>query len=62
MNRYIVRAKRLQTVEIMVCGVNEDDAFDNALESSDWDVIDTHEPDDVFVTDVTNDHNYQEEA
>jgi hypothetical protein len=62
MNRYIVRATRLQTVEIMVTGWDEDDAFDTAMESTEWDVVDTHEPDDVFVTDVTNDHNYQEEA
>ena len=62
MNRYIVRATRIQTVEIMVTGWDEDDAFDNAMASTDWDVVDTGEPDDVFVTDVTNDHNYQEEA
>jgi hypothetical protein len=61
MNRYIVRATRLQTVEIMVCGYDEDDAFDTAMASTDWDVIETSEPDDVFVTDVTNDHNYLEE-
>jgi len=62
MNRYIVRAKRLQTIEIMVTGWDEDDAFDAAMESTEWDVIDTHEPDDVFVTNVTHDINYQEEA
>jgi hypothetical protein len=61
MNRYIVRATRLQTVEIMVCGYDENDAFDTAMASTDWDVIETGEPDDVFVTDVTNDHNYLEE-
>jgi hypothetical protein len=61
MNRYIVRATRLQTVEIMVTGWDEDDAFDNAMESTDWDVIETGEHEDVFVTDVTNDHNYLEE-
>jgi len=46
----------------MVTGWDEDDAFDNAMASTDWDVIDTHEPDDVFVTDVTHDINFQEEA
>jgi hypothetical protein len=61
MNRYIVRAKRVQTVEVMVCGWDEDDAFDAAMESTDWDVVDTAEPDDVFVTDVTNSSDYQEE-
>jgi hypothetical protein len=61
MNRYIVRATRMQTVEVMVCGWDEDDAFDNAMSSKDWDVIDTSEPDDVFVTDVTNSSDYQEE-
>jgi len=61
MNRYIVRATRLQTVEIMVCGYDEDDAFDNAMASKDWDVIDTGVLEDVFVTDVTNDIDYQEE-
>jgi hypothetical protein len=61
MNRYIVRATRVQTVEVMVCGWDEDDAFDNAMSSKDWDVIDTSEPDDVFVTDVTNSSDYQEE-
>jgi hypothetical protein len=62
MNRYIVRATRLQTVEIMVCGYDEDDAFDNAMAYSDWDVIDTGEPDDACVMEVTYDINYQEEA
>jgi len=61
MNRYIVRATRVQTVEVMVCGWDEDDAFDNAMSSKDWDVIDTSEPDDVCVTDVTNSSDYQEE-
>jgi hypothetical protein len=61
MNRYIVRATRVQTVEVMVCGWDEDDAFDNAMSSKDWDVIDTSEPDDVYVTDVTNSSDYQEE-
>jgi hypothetical protein len=51
----------VQTVEVMVCGWDEDDAFDNAMSSKDWDVIDTSEPDDVFVTDVTNSSDYQEE-
>jgi len=51
----------VQTVEVMVCGWDEDDAFDNAMSSIDWDVIDTSEPDDVFVTDVTNSSDYQEE-
>ena len=62
MNRYIVRAQRLQTVEIMVCGWDEDDAFDHAMASKDWDVIDTGEHEDVFVTDVTHDQNYREQA
>ena len=62
MNRYIVRAKRIQTVEIMVTGWDEDDAFDTAMASTDWEIIDTGEPEDGFVTDVTYDHNYQEEA
>jgi len=62
MNRYIVRATRLQTVEIMVCGYDEDDAFDTAMASTDWDVIDTGEHEDVFVTEVTYDINYQEEV
>jgi len=61
MSRYLVRATRVQTVEVMVCGWDEDDAFDNAMSSIDWDVIDTSEPDDVFVTDVTNNSDYQEE-
>lgn len=61
MNRYIVRATRVQTVEVMVCGWDEDDAFDAAMESVDWDVIETSDPDDVFVTDVTNSSDYQEE-
>ena len=61
MNRYIVRATRIQTVEIMVCGYDEDDAFDSAMASTDWDVIDTGEHEDVMVTDVTYDRDYQEE-
>ena len=61
MNRYIVRATRLQTVEIMVCGYDEDDAFDTAIASKDWDVIDTGVLEDVFVTDVTNNRDYQED-
>jgi hypothetical protein len=62
MNRYIVRATRVQTIEIMVTGWDEDDAFDNAMASSDWDVIDTGEHDDACVTEVTYDINYQEEV
>ena len=62
MNRYIVRATRLQTVEIMVTGWDEDDAFDNAMESTDWDVIDTSEHEDACVIEVTHDINYQEEV
>jgi hypothetical protein len=62
MNRYIVRATRLQTVEIMVCGYDEDDAFDNAMASTDWDVVDTDIANIEEVIDVTNDINYQEEV
>ena len=62
MNRYIVRATRVQTVEIMVTGWDEDDAFDNAMASTDWDVVDTDIANIEEVIDVTNDINYQEEA
>jgi len=62
MNRYIVRAKRIQTVEIMVTGWDEDDAFDNAMASTDWEVIDTDLANIKEFIDVTNDHNYQEES
>ena len=62
MNRYIVRTTRLQTLEVMVCGYDEDDAFDAAMAIPDWDIIDTGKYEDVIVTDVTNDHNYQEES
>jgi hypothetical protein len=62
MNRYIVRATRLQTVEIMVTGWDEDDAFDNAMASTDWDVVDTDIANIEEVIDVTNDMNYQEEV
>ena len=61
MNRYIVRATRLQTVEIMVCAVDEDDAFDLAMNSKDWDIVETGIHEDVLVTDVTHDRDYQEE-
>lgn len=61
MNRYLITARRVQTVEIMVCAVDEDDAFDNAMASTDWDVIETGIHEDVLVTDVTHDRDYQEE-
>ena len=61
MNRYIVRATRLQTVEVMVSGWDEDDAFDNAMASKDWDVIDTDLANIKHIYDVTHDQNYQEE-
>ena len=62
MNRYIVKAKRIQTVEIMVTGWDEDDAFDTAMASTDWEVIDTDLANIKEFIDVTNDHNYQEES
>ena len=37
MNRYIVRATRVQTVEIMVTGWDEDDAFEKMPEDQDGD-------------------------
>ena len=61
MNRYLVTATRLQTVEIMVCALDEDDAFDKAMDSKDWDVTETGVHEDVIVTDVTYDRDYQEE-
>jgi len=61
MNRYIVRATRLQTVEVMVSGWDEDDAFDNAMASKDWDIIDTDLANIKHIYDVTHDQNYQEE-
>ena len=62
MNRYIVRATRIQNLEVMVCGHDEDDAFDNAMASTDWEVIDTDLANIKEFIDVTNDHNYQEES
>jgi len=61
MNRYIVKATRLQTLEIMVCASDEDDAFDLAAKSTDWDVIDTDVINIEYVDDVTNNRDYQEE-
>ena len=61
MNRYLITARRVQTVEIMVCALDEDDAFDLAMDSKDWDIVETGIHEDVIVTDVTYDRDYQEE-
>lgn len=61
MNRYLITARRVQTVEIMVLATDEDDAFDRAMDSKDWDIVETGIHEDVIVTDVTYDRDYQEE-
>jgi len=61
MNRYLITARRVQMVEIMVCALDEDDAFDQAMNSKDWEIIETGIHEDVIVTDVTYDRDYQEE-
>ena len=61
MNRYLITARRVQTVEIMVLATDEDDAFDRAMDSKDWDILETGIHEDVMVTDVTYDRDYQEE-
>ena len=61
MNRYLITARRVQMVEIMVCALDEDDAFDQAMKSKDWDIVETGIHEDVIVTDVTYDRDYQEE-
>ena len=61
MNRYLITARRVQTVEIMVLATDEDDAFDFAMDSKDWDILETGIHEDVMVTDVTYDRDYQEE-
>ena len=61
MNRYLITARRVQTVEIMVLATDEDDAFGRAMDSKDWDILETGIHEDVMVTDVTYDRDYQEE-
>ena len=61
MNRYLITARRVQMVEIMVCALDEDDAFDLAMDSKNWDIVETGIHEDVIVTDVTYDRDYQEE-
>ena len=61
MNRYLITARRVQMVEIMVCALDEDDAFDQVMKSKDWDIVETGIHEDVIVTDVTYDRDYQEE-
>ena len=61
MNRYLITARRVQIVEIMVLATDEDDAFDRAMDSKDWDIVETGIHEDVIVTDVTYDRDYQEE-
>ena len=61
MNRYLITSRRVQMVEIMVCALDEDDAFYQAMKSKDWGIVETGIHEDVIVTDVTYDRDYQEE-
>lgn len=61
--QYLIRAQRIQDVELIVCATDEDAAFELALKrQSDFDVTETHEIDDGCVIDITNESFYSEEA
>jgi len=62
MNRYLIRAKRVQEVEMFILASDEDEAHDIALSNpADWDVETTHDIEEVMVFDVTNERDYMEE-